>query len=62
MHDGAAADTGNIKATDNRRTNPRDLELVRALEANGLTHLAAAVAHRLQAMSDPPIEPRPGPG
>jgi len=48
MQDGKAADTGNIKVADTRRTSDRDVELVRTLEANGLTHLAAAVAQRLQ--------------
>jgi hypothetical protein len=52
MHDGTAADTGNIKVADTPRASDRDLEFVRTLEANGLTHLAAAVAQRLQDMSN----------
>lgn len=59
MQDGSAAETGNIKIAEERRTSDRDLELVRTLEANGLTILAAAVAQRLQEMSDRAVGPQP---
>jgi hypothetical protein len=45
MQEGTAVGDGRI--VDERDTRARDLELVRTLEANGLTLLAAAVARRL---------------
>jgi hypothetical protein len=48
MQEGTTADSGCSRNIDERATRARDLELVRALEANGLTLLAVAVARRVQ--------------
>jgi hypothetical protein len=44
MREGTTADNGRSRIIDERATRARDRELVRTLEANGLTLLAVAVA------------------